>query len=113
MPAIDPAWIALVGTLCGGLGLKVVEHWLGKSKDKSDEATKLRNELREQIDDLRKEIKDLELERDQYRNDYYDLRDKYVAQTTELTLALSDIKKQAETAQNAAKSIERQPPPVV
>ena len=49
MPQVDAAWIALIGTLCGGIGLKIIEHWLGKSKVKMDEASKLRDELRVHI----------------------------------------------------------------
>lgn len=111
MPTIDPAWIALIGTLCGGLGLKIVEHWLGRNKTKTDEASKLRDELRVQIDDLKEEIKGLEAERDKYRNDWLDLRDKYVAQTTQLTLALRDIEHKSQDAAKLADDVDKQLPP--
>lgn len=77
MTSIDPAWIALIGTLCGGIGLKIIEHWLGKSKVKMDEAAKLRDELRIQMSEQREEIKQLESEVDLWRKQYYDLRDNY------------------------------------
>lgn len=109
--AIDPAWIALIGTLCGGLGLKVIEHWLGKSKEKSDEATKIRDELREQIDDLRAEVRELETERDKYRNEYYDLMQKYSTVYFELQEALAKIRGQAEGAQKAVEKIDKTLPP--
>lgn len=96
--SIDPAWIALIGTLCGGLGLKILEHWLGKSKVKIDEASKLRDELRIEIVAQRDEIKTLEAEVDKWRKDYYDLRDKYATLNTEYLIALERIKKEAENA---------------
>lgn len=83
MPSVDPAWIALIGTLCGGIGLKVIEHWLGKSKVKMDEATKLRDELRIQMAEQKEEIKSLEAEVDKWRNEYYNLRDSYSKLTTQ------------------------------
>lgn len=102
MPHLDPAWIALIGTLCGGLGLKLLEHWLGKSKIKIDEASKLRDELRIEIVSQREEIKTLEAEVDRWRKDYYDLRDKYSTLNTEYLIALEKIKAEADEAAKIA-----------
>lgn len=107
--ALDPAWIALIGTLCGGIGLKLLEHWLGKNKIKIDEASKLRDELRIEITAQREEIKTLEAEVDRWRKDYYDLRDKYATLNTEYLLALDKIKKEAENATKKA-STDIEPP---
>lgn len=112
MPALDPAWIALIGTLCGGIGLKVLEHWLGKSKIKIDEATKLRDELRIEITSQREEIKSLEAEVDRWRKDYYDLRDKYSTLNTEYLIALERIKAEAEEASKRADP-DVDPPPAI
>lgn len=76
--ALDPAWIALIGTICGGIGLKILEHWLGKSKVKIDEAAKIREELRIEVNGLRIENKHLDSELDKWKKDYYDLRDKNI-----------------------------------
>ena len=110
MPAIDPAWIALIGTLCGGIGLKVAEHWLGKNKVKVDDAARIRDELRLEITAQREEIKDLETDVEKWRSEYYALRDKYVELQTELTLALAKIKQEAADAEAAAKQLETAPP---
>lgn len=109
MPHVDPAWIALIGTLCGGLGLKLLEHWLGKSKVKIDEASKLRDELRIEITAQREEIKALEAEVDSWREKFYDLRDKYTTLNTEYLIALEKIKKEANDA--AGRIVD--PPPSV
>jgi predicted nuclease with TOPRIM domain len=95
---LDPAWIALIGTLCGGIGLKVLEHWLGRSKVKFDESTKLREELRVEVTGLRDEIKTLETEVDKWRKDYYDLRDKFSEVNALYTVALDKIRVAAEAA---------------
>jgi len=89
---LDPAWIALIGTLCGGIGLKVLEHWLGRSKVKFDESTKMREELRVEVNGLRDEIKNLEGEVDKWRKDYYDLRDKFSEVNTLYQIALEKIR---------------------
>jgi uncharacterized coiled-coil DUF342 family protein len=99
---LDPAWIALVGTIFGGAGLKALEHWLGRSKVRIDEAANLRNELRIEITTLREEIKELEAEVDKWRKDYYDLRDKYSTLNTEYLIALEKIKAEIDTAASKA-----------
>lgn len=106
MPALDPAWIALIGTLFGGIGLKVADHYLSKKRTRVDDASRIRDELRSEIDSQREEIIRLETERDKWRLDYYDLRDKFRELQTDLSLALQDIKVQATKAEAAA-----QPPP--
>jgi len=92
LPVLDPAWIALIGTLAGGIGLKVTEHWLNRNKTATDDAKQIREELRTEIVSQREEIKRLETELEEWRTKYYDLRDSYMKQHTELTLALERIK---------------------
>lgn len=72
---LDPAWIAVLGAMFGGAGLKVTEAWLGRNKVRVDDATNIRNELRLQIDDLRKENEALEDDRDTWRDKYYGAQD--------------------------------------
>lgn len=104
---VDPAWLALVGTIFGGAGLKALENWLGRSKVRIDEAANIRNELRVEIVALREEVKGLEGEVDKWREDYYDLRDKYATLNTEYLIALEKIKAEAdEAAKKAASDID-------
>lgn len=113
MASLDPAWIALIGTIFGGAGLKIAEHWLGKNRIKIDDASKIRDELRLEIAAQKEEIKDLEVQVEKWRNDYYALRDKYVELQTELTLALAKIKQEATVAEKVQQAIDSQPPPPV
>lgn len=107
--AMDPAWIALIGTVFGGAGLKAAEYWLGRSRVRVDDAKSIRDELRLEITAQREEIKQLEVDALKWRDEYYNLRDKYVSLQTELTLALQKIKDEAEEA--AAKAIRDSSPP--
>lgn len=109
--ALDPTWIALIGTLCGGVGLKVAEHWLGRNKVRIDDAARIRDELRLEITAQREEIKQLEGDVDKWRNEYYDLRDKFVNLQTEYTIALQKIKDEASKAAAKSEEIAAQPPP--
>lgn len=74
---IDPGVLALVGTIFGGVGLKVVETILSKKKSKSDTAAEIRNELRTDVAALRKEMKDLEEQLDIWKEKYYDLLNQF------------------------------------
>ena len=98
MLSIDPTVTAVVGTIFGGVGLRLVEHWLSRNKVRVDDAARIRDELRLEITAQREEIKQLEDDVDKWKNEYYDLRDKYVQIQTELTLALQRIKEEAEKA---------------
>lgn len=109
--AMDPAWIALIGTVCGGVGLKLTEHWLGRSKVRVDDAARIRDELRLEITAQREEIRQLESDVDKWRDEYYNLKEKYINLQTELTLALQRIKLEAAQAEQRAEAVDEQPPP--
>lgn len=78
MPEISQAWLALIGALLGGSGLKVIEFWLSRSKTRDDTAANFRNELREEVKTLRDELRKVETELDSWRAKYYELMDEYV-----------------------------------
>ncbi len=110
--SLDPAWIALVATVCGGVGLKVVEHWLGRNKVKVDDAAQIRDELRLEIAAQREEIKKLELEAVKWREEYFTLRSKQAALETALTIALAKIKDEAVVADLRASVDQALAPPL-
>lgn len=89
---MDPAWIALIGTVFGGVGLKVAESWLGRNKVRNDDALQIRDELRLEITAQRTQVQHLEAEVDRWRTEYYNLRDEYVKLQTELMLALERVR---------------------
>lgn len=107
---MDPTVIAVIGTVCGGVGLKFVEHVLGRSKVRMDEAAKIREELRDQIDDLKVKVNELEVARDKWREDYYALRDKYVELQTQLTIAQEKIKELLNRLGQAVEEVDKRPP---
>lgn len=111
LAGMDPAWIALIGTLFGGVVLKVTEHWLGRTKSTSDDAKQIREELRSQITSQKDEIKQLEDEVNEWRSKYYDLRDEYMKVQTELTLALQRIKSEAQHSEEKLKAVDAGPQP--
>lgn len=94
---LDPAWIALIGTIVATVGLKFTEHWLNRSKSTVDDAKQIREELRTQVVSQKEEIERLEADVELWRTKYYDLRDQFMKQNTELVLALERIKAHAQS----------------
>lgn len=89
----NPGFVAIVGTVFGGVGLKVIEVWLGKAKERAAEAQSMRDELRKEIADLRSQLakadeeeRRLEALIEDWRSKYYDLRDEKQQVITELTI---------------------------
>lgn len=75
---LDPAWIALLGAMFGGAGLKVTEAWLGRNRVKIDDASQIRDELRTEITGLREENAQLESSRNEWREKYYSTMEKLI-----------------------------------
>lgn len=99
LAGLDPAWIALIGTLFGGVVLQVSKKWLSKGRVKRDDAKEIREELRGRVTEQKTEINDLEDEVNEWRGKYYDLRDSYIKVQTELMITLNAIKHETEDAQ--------------
>jgi hypothetical protein len=78
MQASQDAWIALAGTIFGGVGLEVIRRALAKSKEREDSATALRVELRGELTALKAETAAVEKELDHWKQKYYELFEKYV-----------------------------------
>jgi chromosome segregation ATPase len=94
MPEITTAWIALIGTVLGGVGLKFVEHWLSRSKVRDDTASQLRNELRAEIQGLKQELNNVETDLDKWRGKYYELMDNFIKVKSELETAMRQLQNQ-------------------
>jgi cell division protein FtsB len=92
--SLDPVWIAFIGTVCSGVGLKVAEHWLGRNRVRTDDAAQIRDELRLEITALREENKQLEAEVEVWKSKYYTLWEEFIKKQTELTLALKDLQRE-------------------
>lgn len=79
MPEISQAWLALIGAILGGSGLKLLEHYLSRPRIKDDTAMAFRNELREEMKRLKEDVRSAVRERDNARDDEEGWRDKYYA----------------------------------
>lgn len=86
--AINEAYLALAGAVFGGGGLKVIEYWLTKSKSKDDSAAQFRTELREEVKNLRQELRKVEDDLDKWRGKYYELMDQFIKVKGELDASL-------------------------
>ena len=95
----NAGFVALMGTIFGGAGLKIIEGWLGRQKERATEAQSMRDELRKEIESLRTQLdkadeeeKRLEAQVEEWRGKYYDLRDEKQKVVTELTITLERLK---------------------
>lgn len=77
---LSPAWLSLIGAVIGGTGLKLIEHWLNRSKVKDDSATALRNEIRTDLKEVRAELAATEKELYEWRDRYYILLEDVLSQ---------------------------------
>lgn len=68
-------FLTFLGTVFAGAGLKWIEGFLRKAKDKDDTATNLRNELRGELTALKAEIQATERELDQWRERAYKMQE--------------------------------------
>lgn len=103
----NAGFVALLGTVFGGAGLKIIESWLGKAKERNSEAASIREELRKEIDSLRAQLNKagaeeqrLEAMVDHWRAQYYDLRDEKQKVVTELTIVMDRLKKYEKNLDN-------------
>lgn len=97
----NPGFIAVITTILGGIGLKVVETWLGRAKSRSDADLTYRTELRADIDRMRQQLLDSEAEEvrlhqevERWKSAYYDLRDEKQKVVTELTIVMDKLRAQ-------------------
>lgn len=65
---LDPAWIAVIGTAVGTVGLKIVEHFLGRGSLRLES----RRDLNKEIKELTERVDKLEAEITFWRNRFYE-----------------------------------------
>lgn len=75
---MDTAWIALIGTLFGGVVLKVAESILARGSKRADTATQMREELRKESSSLKEELRVVEKELDAWKEKYFLLLQEYL-----------------------------------
>lgn len=85
---------SLVGAVFAGTGLKVIEHWLKKTKDKQDTATELRDELRKELTQLKTELAKAEMEIDTWRQRYYEVIEQYILVKMQLQAVVRVLRSQ-------------------
>jgi len=76
--------LALIATLFGATGLKVVEYLLSRNQVKADMDAALRKELRLDVESLREELKGLKTELDEKQDDLDKWRERYFRIVSEL-----------------------------
>lgn len=81
---MDVAWIALIGTVFGGAGLKAIESMLSRSSTKIDAAAAMREELRKDAQANRELLRQLDKELDAWKEKYFILMQEYLEMKSDL-----------------------------
>lgn len=68
-------WQALILTVVGAAVLKIVEWFLNRTKQKSDETTQYRQELRSDVEMLKHQATEMQTSLDSWREKYYETRE--------------------------------------
>lgn len=85
-------WQALILTVIGAAVLKIVEWFLNRTKQKSDETTQYRQELRSDVEMLKRQATDVQHELDGWREKYYESREELAIVKAALQAAVADDK---------------------
>lgn len=94
---VTVAIIAAVGSICSTVGLEIIRRWLTRSKEKTDIATTIRAELRNEIAGLKAEIDQLEGDVTEWKDKYYQLKEEYLRQRYELEQKVREVHQMPKT----------------
>lgn len=82
---MEPALIALIGTVFAGVGLEAIKSLFSRGQKRSDEAKSMREELRKEgealkleASNLREEMRQIEKELDLWKEKYFVLLQQYL-----------------------------------
>ncbi len=70
--AMVEKYIPLLTAISGGVGVKVLDKVMSKRSEEFNESTKIRKELRDQVQGLRSEIEEWKNEADDWRQKYWE-----------------------------------------
>ena len=82
--SMEPAVIALIGTIFGGVGLKLVEMVMSRGSSRDTTAAQIRTELRGDLTGIKTELATVQAELDEWKAKYYDLKEQIIALKSEL-----------------------------
>ena len=75
--AMSDAWIPLLSALVSGVVVKVVDHTYVHREKSFDDAVAIRQELRDEVHSLHRELKALQQELDAWKTRFYELSTRY------------------------------------
>jgi len=88
---IPAAWLALIGTVIGTIGLKFVESWINNPSKKDSTPAELREELRQQIEGLKEDVLRRETIIDKTEEEMLEWRDRYWKLVAEHNQMLAEL----------------------
>lgn len=98
--AVPPGLWALIGTIAGTIGLKLVEQWLNRNKDRNEVHRDMRSEIKELVDRV-----------DKLEDEVTVWREKFYAEQEQVALLRTLIIQGGGTLPEVAASKSAQQPP--
>ena len=86
------AFLAVIGTVFSGAGLKWVEKKVSEERDKDTTATQLRTELRDELKRLKEELEKVETSMLEWREKYYSLYEEFLLLKAEFEVTIKRLK---------------------
>ena len=71
MPTQTTVIFSLLGTVFGGVGMKLIDRFFARGEKKVDDAAKLRKELWDELNSLREEVRNMRKELDGWKEKYF------------------------------------------
>lgn len=112
MIELNSAIIALIGTVFGGAGLKAIEGFLNRSRNKMEEkkseadiASNMREELRSEINTLKSELRTVEQELDTWKQKYYDLLEQFIQVKAQVDASIQQMKEETQNLRDSTGEI--------
>jgi hypothetical protein len=94
IPQLDTNAIAVLASIAGGIVVKLIEKWAVNRNNSFSEGEKIRNELRLEVDKLRKDIETSHTAVDIWRGKYWDSVERETTdehKIEELSVEVSDL----------------------
>lgn len=96
---MEPALIALIGTIFGGAGVKLAEKLLNRKRERHDLAADIREELRKDLESVRLELqrtaealKEARNDLDGWKEKYYTLLEEMINLKTKIEISAQEVR---------------------
>lgn len=89
----ETAIVAILVALISTMGVKALEWAFSRIRSKEQQVAEIRTQLEAEKEKVQAELKEIKVEMETWKKDYYNLRDEKSKLESQLTIALSQIER--------------------